>query len=65
MKTLEDYIAYYGELFGPIRFNEAHPSLEFCIECEGYQVILRHTTNKKRKENERDIYSYKSYLKGL
>ena len=36
MNTLEDYIEYYGELFGPIRFNEAYPSLEFCINCEGY-----------------------------
>jgi len=36
MNTLEDYIEYYGKLFGPIRFNESSPSLEFCINCEGY-----------------------------
>jgi len=36
MKTLEDFIVVYGDVFGPIRFNEAFPSWEFCVECEGY-----------------------------
>ena len=29
MNTLQDYIDYYGQLFGPIRYNEANPSDEF------------------------------------
>jgi hypothetical protein len=36
MKTLQDFIDYYGETFGPIKYNEANPIFEFAIECGDY-----------------------------
>ncbi len=36
MKTLEEYITYYGDTWGRIYFNEANPSYDFLIESDEY-----------------------------
>lgn len=36
MKTLEEFIAYYGETWGRIYFNEANPSYDFLCESNLY-----------------------------
>ena len=37
MKTIEQFIAYYGETWGKIYFNESNPSYNFQInESNGY-----------------------------
>ena len=28
MNTIEEFIAYYGKTFGPIRFNESNPDYD-------------------------------------
>lgn len=34
--TIQDYISYYGDVFGPIRYNEAYPSYDVftSIDCD-------------------------------
>ena len=34
LKTLEEFIAYYGETFGPIRFNESNPDYDYLFTDE-------------------------------